>query len=297
MSGLDSASEWPVDSYAVGWTSGRSTEHHLTEYRITEHKAGSSERSFPLMSVTKPLFAYAVLIAVEEGSLALDQPLGPVGSSVAHLLSHSSGLAPDWASESERDSFRDNPDQSSPMPVLANPSTRRIYSNVGFELLGFKLVEATGISVADYVNEAVALPLGLTNTTVPGSPAFGGHATLTDLLAFGRELLSPTLLSTETLGLARRSHGPHLAGVLPGFGQQDPNPWGLGFELRGEKSPHWTGPSNSAATFGHFGRSGTFLWVDPVAKRAAAALTNRDFGPWSKHAWPTLSEDILNAAT
>ena len=34
-------------------------------------------------------------------------------------------------------------------------------------------------------------------------------------------------------------------------------------ELRDRKSPHWTGSRNSERTFGHFGRSGTFLWVDP----------------------------------
>ena len=62
---------------------------------------------------------------------------------------------------------------------------------------------------------------------------------------------------------------PGLVGVLPGFGRMDPNDWGLGFELRDAKSPHWTGARNSPRTFGHFGGSGTFLWVDP--ERAARA--------------------------
>ena len=79
---------------------------------------------------------------------------------------------------------------------------------------------------------------------------------------------------------------PGLDGVLPGFGKQTPNDWGLGFELRDAKSPHWTGARNSPRTFGHFGRSGTFLWVDPDAGVALACLTDRNFGDWAKEAWP-----------
>ena len=35
-------------------------------------------------------------------------------------------------------------------------------------------------------------------------------------------------------------------------------------EIRGTKAPHWSAPWSSPETFGHFGRSGTLLWVDPV---------------------------------
>ncbi len=45
--------------------------------------------------------------------------------------------------------------------------------------------------------------------------------------------------------------------------------------------------------FGHFGGSGTFLWVDPVAKVACCALTTREFGEWAKVAWPVLSDAVL----
>ena len=81
---------------------------------------------------------------------------------------------------------------------------------------------------------------------------------------------------------------PGLDGVLPGFGRQTPNDWGLGIELRDAKAPHWTGERNSPRTYGHFGRSGTFLWVDPDAGVALACLTDRDFGDWAKEAWPRL---------
>ena len=83
---------------------------------------------------------------------------------------------------------------------------------------------------------------------------------------------------------------PGLDGVLPGLGRMEPNDWGLAFELRDAKSPHWTGSRNSRATFGHFGASGTFLWVDPDASVACGVLTDRPFGDWAKEAWPGFSD-------
>ncbi|MCA1657531.1 MAG: hypothetical protein LC713_07480, partial [Actinobacteria bacterium] len=88
---------------------------------------------------------------------------------------------------------------------------------------------------------------------------------------------------------------PGLAGVLPGIGRFEPLDWGLGFEIRDGKSPHWTGRENSPATFGHFGASGSFLWVDPQAGCACAALSGRDFGSWALTAWPAFADQVLNA--
>jgi CubicO group peptidase (beta-lactamase class C family) len=89
---------------------------------------------------------------------------------------------------------------------------------------------------------------------------------------------------------------PGLTGVLPGLGRMELNDWGLTFELRDGKSPHWTGTRNSPRTFGHFGRSGTFLWVDPDAGLACGALTGRPFADWAKEAWPPFSDAVLDEA-
>jgi CubicO group peptidase (beta-lactamase class C family) len=126
-----------------------------------------------------------------------------------------------------------------------------------------------------------------------GSPAADLHGSLDDLLIVARELQRPTLVAPETLAEATTVQFPGLAGVLPDFGRFDPNDWGLGFELRDDKSPHWTGSRNSPRTFGHFGGSGTFLWVDPEAGLALGVLTNFDFGDWAKEAWPRLSDAVL----
>ena len=89
---------------------------------------------------------------------------------------------------------------------------------------------------------------------------------------------------------------PGLDGVLPGFGRQSPNDWGLGFELRDAKRPHWTAPAGSPRTFGHFGRSGTFVWIDPDALVGCVYLGDADFGPWAIDAWPAFSAAVLEAA-
>jgi CubicO group peptidase (beta-lactamase class C family) len=193
---------------------------------------------------------------------------------VRHLLAHAAGLGPDGA-------------------ILATPGARRIYSNAGYDVLGDVVAAAAGLPFATYLDEAVLAPLGLAATTLPGSPASSAVGPVADLLRLGHELLAPSVVSPATWAEATAVAFPGLVGVLPGFGRQDPNDWGLGPELRGHKSPHWTGSRNSPRTFGHFGQAGGFLWVDPEAGLALGCLTDRPFGPWAVEAWPALSDAVL----
>ena len=126
-----------------------------------------------------------------------------------------------------------------------------------------------------------------------GSAGSGVSGAAGALAALASELQAPARIAGETLAEATTVQFPGLEGVLPGFGRQRPNDWGLGLELRDGKAPHWTGARNSAATFGHFGRSGTFLWVDPEAGLALGVLTDRPFGDWAIAAWPRLSDAVL----
>lgn len=257
--------EWPVAEPALGVVTasgGRAV-------------AGPTHRRIRLASVSKPLSALAVLVAVEERSIDLDEPAGPPGSTVRHLLAHASGLA-----------FDDD-------GVLAAPGSRRIYSNTGIERVADHVGERSGIAFADYLREAVFEPLGMRSTTLDGSPAHSVTSTLDDVLAFAAELLEPTVIDRSTLAEATSVQFPDLAGVLPGIGRFDPNPWGLGFEIRDHKQPHWTGRRNSAATYGHFGATGTFLWVDPRAGMACAGLTGSEFGSWALEHWTRTSDAVL----
>lgn len=241
---------------------------------------GDTGRVFRWASVTKLVTALACLVAAEEGVLDLDEPAGPHGSTVRHLLAHASGLPFEgW-------------DQ------LARPGERRIYSNTGFHVVAAVLADHAEMPFVDYARLAVLEPLGMAATILnPSEPhgvaGAGGYGPLADVLALARELLEPTLVAAETLAEATGVAFPGLGGVLPGFGRQDPCDWGLGFELRDGKSPHWTGARNSPATYGHFGGAGTFLWVDPERGTALACLTDREFGPWAVEAWPRLSDAVL----
>jgi CubicO group peptidase (beta-lactamase class C family) len=268
MSALDAIDEWPVATVgaAVVGPSGILAEH------------GDVRHRFQLASVTKPLVARAAQIAVEEGAVELDTEAGPPGSTVRHLLAHTSGYSMQSAD------------------LMAEPGKRRVYSNYGFGVLAETIERAAGIEFGRYLTEAVFEPLGMSDTSLAGgaeAAGFGATSTVADLAAFAGDLLRPSLVSEQMHAEATEVQFPGLSGVLPGFGSQRPNDWGLGFEIRDGKSPHWTGLANSGATYGHFGQSGTFLWVDPHAELALVALTDRDFGDWAYSRWPALSDAIL----
>ncbi len=238
---------------------------------------GPTDFPLPWASVTKLLTGLALLVAVEEGTVDLDEPAGPSGSTLRHLLAHASGLPVDGREP------------------IAEPARRRIYSNTGIELAANLLETRAAMPFADYLAEAVVEPLGLRGG-LRASPAHGYQGPLDDLLALGGELLAPKLVAPETLAEATTVQFPGLAGVLPGLGRMEPNDWGLTFELRDGKVPHWTGAGNSRRTFGHFGASGTFLWVDPEEGLACGVLTGRPFGDWAKQSWPALSDAVLAEA-
>lgn len=258
-------------------------------------EAGQIDEVFPFASVTKPIVVWSALVAVERGLLDLDAPAGAgtahsaagagtahsaagamlPGATVRHLLAHASGIAFDSDA------------------VLAAPGTRRIYSNRGIEILGERLQEATATPLERWVETTVLEPLGMSSVLVPGSPAHSGEGTARDLAVFAGELAAPRLISASLAAEATSVVFPGLDGVLPGYGRQAPNDFGLGVEVRGHKHPHWTGRAGSPATFGHFGQSGSFIWVDPEARRQAVFLGERRFAAVHKDIWPDLCDQIL----
>jgi CubicO group peptidase (beta-lactamase class C family) len=251
---------WPCENVAVAVTGAVEAVH------------GEAERRFAWASVSKLATAVAMLVAAEEGVVDLDDPAGPPGSTLRHLLAHASGLP-----------F----EQGAP---IARPGKRRIYSNYGFEVAAAHVEERAGMPFPEYFAEVWEG----TGAVLDGSAGSGVVGTLGDLVALARELQRPERIAQETLDEARTVQFPGLLGVLPGFGRQALNDWGLGLELRDGKSPHWTGAQNSPLTYGHFGRTGTFVWVDPEARIALACLTDLDFGDWAADAWPRLSDAVLS---
>jgi len=241
---------------------------------------GDLDHRFRWASLTKLVTGLAVLTAIEDGLFGLDDPASspaPTGATIRHLLAHTSGLPFDGDM------------------AVGRPGTRRIYSNTGFDILGGLLAERDGRDFEACLRGRVLEPLGMAATVLLGRPSQGLHGSLRDLASFARELLRPTLVTPTTFALATHVVFAGLPGVLPGVGRFDVLDWGLAFEMRGGKVPHWTGSRNSPATFGHFGGSGTFVWVDPALDRALVCLTDRDYGPWALAAWPPFSDAVIDA--
>ena len=212
-------------------------------------------------------------------------------------------------------------------PVSRPPRSRVTYSNVGIGLLAVIVERRTGMSFADGLAELVLDPLGIKGflgTEPPLPPAsiagdFGEHRS-TPLepinSRFWRSLALPWGgLVTDAAGalrLVRAFAGiPH--GFLPGdlLAEAVRNqasgvgggffppltwpecPWGLGVEVRGAKSPHWTPASASPASFGHVGSSGCLAWADPDNHVAWVMLGTRNFLGWWE-SWAAIGEALVS---
>jgi len=244
-------------------------------------RRGPTARPLPVASLAKPLTAATILLEVADGRLELDEPVGPTaerGGTLRHLLAHAAGLG---AEDGER---------------MMEPGARRIYSNWGYEVAAAHAAARAGRPFATLMAERLTGPLGMTATTLDGSPAHAVVSTVDDLLRFACELLAPTVLDASTHRLLTQPAFPELDGVLPGFGRQRPNDWTLGLELRAAKDPHWSGARLSPRTVGHFGRTGSLLWADPDHGLALASLSGRDFDDWARVAWPALNDAVVAAA-
>ena len=275
MSALDG-----IDDWEQLWGVPNTAAAVITADGSVADARGDQDREFGLASVTKLLTGYAVLVALEEEAIALSDPVGPPGATVEHLLAHTAGYGFDSGSA-----------------AVTRPGTRRIYSNQGIEVLARHLGETTGIDFGTYLAEAVLTPLGMTATSLPGSPAAGGRSTAADLTRFAAELLNPRLIARETLDEAVRVHFGGLSGILPGLGRFDPLDWGLTFERNFGRPGHWAGTRIPRAAFGHFGAGGTFLWADPENGLACVCLSDREFGDWAKQAWPALTDEVVREHT
>ncbi|MDI9588813.1 MAG: serine hydrolase domain-containing protein [Gleimia sp.] len=237
---------------------------------------GDSALVYPYMSVTKMFSVWAILVAVDRAFIGLDDEVeianGQRVVTLRHLLAHASGLA-----------FNG--------PVLeAGVEEKRIYSNRGIEEASWAIEEATGFDFPAWVEATVLEPLGLVETMINGSAAHAGVGSIRDLVALAYELMEPELISAELADEARHVVYPGLKGLTPGYGSYSDNTWGLGLEIKGAKVRTWFPRNASKNSFGHFGQSGSFLWIDPDNNRAMAFLGEEPFGAWHRKNWQRLGD-------
>ena len=129
---------------------------------------------FDLASITKLFVTTALLTLVEDGTLALDEPLATwlpsfgggerAGVTLRRLMTHTSGLP---ALLSLWTDYPTRPDRVAALlnaPLLHPPGTVFEYSCVGYLVAGLLAEEVTGQTLADLVRDRVSAPLGLTDT-------------------------------------------------------------------------------------------------------------------------------------
>ena len=269
------------------------------------HATADASEPFRLASVSKAISALAFLVAMEEGLFELDEVIEPLGASWRELLAHASGLPGDRRGQVGPEDLTELIGVgAASFPGVRPPRSRRVYSNLGFELAAEMLSLRAAMPFGQYVAQAVFEPLGMKGSRVDPSlyPVAGPHGAAAGMSAPAEELgllaaefRSPRLVSPATITEATSLQCGAIPGVLPGFGGQENNAWGLGVEIRNGKWPHWTGSLNSEVTFGHFGQSGTFLWVDAALGAALVLLTDRPFDDFAKSAWPAFSDRIISA--
>jgi CubicO group peptidase (beta-lactamase class C family) len=140
-----------------------------------------TDTAFRLASVSKQFTAMAVMMLAEEGRLAYDDPitrflpeLSRFGDErkVRHLLTHSAGL-PDYYDVMVEVSGVERPRTRDALAVLSRwgeplfpPGERYEYSNPGYELLALIVERASGRSYAEFVEERIFAPLGMTSSAV-----------------------------------------------------------------------------------------------------------------------------------
>ena len=137
----------------------------------------TGETIFEAASLTKPLFAYAVMKLADRGEFDLDAPLASLLPEQAieagighrldlegfhldwferitarHILSHSSGMP--------------HGERGTPFPLFFEPGSSWRYSADGYFFLQLAVERTTGRSVVDIVDAEVLAPLGMTRSSM-----------------------------------------------------------------------------------------------------------------------------------
>lgn len=260
-------------SLLEGWPAGSAASLLALRDGVVEVVAseGDATSSFEWASVSKLAVALAVGVEKDWRFIDFDLPIGPQNSTAAHLLSHSSGVGID---------------ATAPLQPLGH---KRVYSSYGYDLLIERIAKER--DPFEWLKDRCLSPLGIADVTNEGSLAAGLRGSLASLQALTTAWLRGDLLSPQTFATMKTPYLAHLDGVVPGFGSFSPCPWGLGPEIKGTKD-HWMGTAWSPRSYGHFGKSGAMILVDPDEKVALCALSAEPFGPWAQERWPQWTNEM-----
>ena len=269
-------------------------------------EAAKKDTIYDLASLTKVIATTtSVLLLNERGTLDLDQPVSQIlplpafkAISPRHLLTHTAGLPPFKQWHMEASSVDEYIQRIAGLPLASAPGERRVYSDLGFMMLG-RIVELLGGNTLDaFALENIFTPAGMKHTRFNPPEAWraqcaateqcpwrgklmqgevhdenayavggvSGHAGLfapaEDLARFCRALLGGKLLKPETVAMMVRP------GSVPCY------PW----QVLGWKIDPWAegseGYLRSRRAIGHTGWTGPCLWMDLDSGHFAILLSN-----------------------
>lgn len=141
---------------------------------------------FRIGSITKTFTAAAVLILRDGGKLKLDDPIcnyitgcpeawRPI--TIKHLLTHSSGIADDFAEltrmRREHKSSAEFIEAIKQHPLSFPPGTRSRYSNSGYILLGGIVAKVSGEPYPSFLRKRIFGPLEMKDTVAETAPVAG----------------------------------------------------------------------------------------------------------------------------
>lgn len=286
---------------------------------VTNKIPATDQTLYRVASITKTFTATAVMQLVEQGKLSLEDPVAkhlawftPKDADPAqpirvwHLLSHTAGLVreppgTDWDELRYSDEAAIKA-STAETPLSLPTQTRLKYSNYGFTVAGELVTQVSGVSYAQYLQNRILQPLGMTNSlllggtetasglAVPYGRRLPGRARGVEAQLNRRGVLSAGGLVSNVRDLAKWAsfqfnesddfRGPVLTGRSlremhrPRFLVADwSQGWGIGWRLtRGEKR----------ATIDHGGSLPGYksiLLIEPAMKVAVILLFNADDGP------------------
>jgi CubicO group peptidase (beta-lactamase class C family) len=269
---------------------------------------------YDLASLTKVVLTTTMaMILVDEGKLDVNKPVsaflpgfrgvGKEKVTVAHLLTHSSGMdwwAPLFKEIKGKEAYLQ---RVQAMPLVFEPGTKSVYSDLGLILLGEILERVAGQDLESFGRDRIFGPLGMKDTLYRPGPdrlpriaptendpwrgrllrgevhdenayALGGvapHAglfsTARDLARFAQMLVNGGVFEHQRIVSRETVERFTRRAGIPDSSRA------YGWDTPSENSS--AGSLLSKSSFGHTGFTGTSLWMDPERRLFVILLSNR----------------------
>ena len=275
---------------------------------------------YDLASLTKPLATtLAVMRLYDQGRLSLDTPVSQyfpefstgekANITVRQLLNHTSGL-PAYREYVNQHRTRDAILRAvKNEPLINEPGSRTVYSDLGFILLGEIVASITGTGLDTYLRQEFYGPMRISDTG--SNPSRRGNAVINrtapseidttyrnktiraevhDERAYymggvaGHAGLFSTTGNLSVLIHMLMNDGTYAGRefikpeTIAKFTKRpDGGGRALGFDLKTLNGFTTAGSLSSDNTFGHLGFTGTSFWIDPDRNLAVIILTNRTY--------------------